>query len=186
MRRRGERGQALIETAVVITMILTLVMGVYSIGQFAADQNTAGTSTRAGARLGAELGNNQYVPGSYSGCQANAKDPCAVDQQIVQAVCQIAQTMPFVASIDEVDIYQPTNSNGQEQAGDPADKYTSCTAGASPTQATYTLDLRNQTHPNESYLGVSLQYHYKSPVPLLPLATTSTVFTVVQLSPHFT
>jgi Flp pilus assembly protein TadG len=181
-RRRGERGQALVETAVVIAVILSLLMGVYAVSQFASDQNTAGTATRAGARLGSELGNGNYDGSTFSGCQANAKDPCAIDRQIVQAVCQVALTMPFVSSVDEVDIYRATGSGS---SGDLTDRYTSCTAGASAVSATYTLDNRTQTHPNEAYLGVSLKYHYKSPVPIFPLATVSTVYTVTQLSPHF-
>lgn len=184
-RRSREQGQALVETAVVIAVILSLLMGVYAVSQFASDQNTAGTSTRAGARLASELGNAGYTGASFSGCQTNAKDPCAIDRQIVQSVCQVALTMPFVSSVDEVDIYLPTASSGQQQAGDLVDKYTSCTAGQSAVSWTYGLDQRNQTHPNESYVGVSVKYHYKSPVPIFPLATVSTVYTVTQLSPHF-
>lgn len=182
-RRRGaERGQALVETAVVISVLLALVMGVYAVSQFASDQNTAGTSTRAGARLASELGNGGYNGSTFSGCQVNAKDPCALDRQIVQSVCQIAATMPFVSSIDEVDIYRATGSGG---AGDLTDKYTSCAAGAAAVSTAYTLDYRVQTHPIEALIGVSLRYHYRSPVPIFPLATASTVYTVLQLSPHY-
>jgi Flp pilus assembly protein TadG len=182
-RRQGQRGQALIETAVVIGVILSLLMGVYAVSQFASDQNTAGTATRAGARLAGELGNGGYNGSSASGCQGvNPKDPCAVDRQIVQAVCQVAATMPFVSSIVEVDIYRATGSGG---SGDLTDRYTSCAANASPVSAAYTLDYREQTHPIEAYVGVSITYKYKSPVPIFPLATTSTVYTVTQMSPHF-
>jgi hypothetical protein len=177
----------MIETAVVIAVLLSMLMGVYSVSQFASDQNTAGTATRAGARLASELGNGNYSGAITSACQANAQDPCALDRQIVQVVCQIAATMPFVTSIDEVDIYLPTRTDGQQQAGDLVDQYKSCTPGAGPTgAATYGLDDRIQTHPLESFIGVSVTYHYKSPTPLVPLATQPTVFTVVQLSPHFT
>ncbi len=183
-RRRSERGQALVETAVVIAVILSLIMGVYAVSQFASDQNTAGTATRAGARLAGELGNGGYTAGSTaSGCQANAKDPCALDRQIVQQVCQVAATMPFVSAIVEVDIYRATGSGG---SGDLTDKYTSCAANASAVSATYTLDFRVVTHPIEAYIGVSLTYKYKSPVPIFPLTTQSTVYTVTQMSPHFT
>jgi Flp pilus assembly protein TadG len=181
-RRRWQRGQALVETAVVVTVILSLLMGVYAVSQFASDQNTAGTATRAGARLAGELGNGGYNGVTFSGCQANAKDPCAIDRQIVLAVCQVAATMPFVTSIDEVDIYRATGSGA---TGDLTDRYTSCAANANAVSAAYTLDLRLQTHPNEAYIGVSVQYHYKSPVPIFPLATVSTVYTVTQMSPHF-
>jgi hypothetical protein len=184
VRRDGARGQALIETAVVIAVILSILMGVYSVGQFASDQNTAGTATRAGARVASELGNGGYNGVTATGCQTTAKDPCAVDRQIVQNVCQVAATMPFVTSIAEVDIYRVTTP----PAGgviDLVDRYTSCAAGANAVSAAYTLDLRIQTHPNEAYIGVSLKYNYRSPVPLVPLATTATVSTVTLMSPHF-
>ena len=186
VRRDGARGQALIETAVVIAVILSILMGVYSVGQFASDQNTAGTATRAGARVASELGNGGYNGSTAPAlCQSgNPKDPCAVDRQIVQNVCQIAATMPFVTSISEVDIYRVTIPPASGLIAE-VDRYTSCAAGATALSAAYTLDLRIQTHPNETYIGVSLKYTYRSPVPLVPLATTATVSTVTLLSPHF-
>jgi Flp pilus assembly protein TadG len=185
-RRSGERGQAMIETAVVIAVLLSMLMGVYSVSQFASDQNTAGTATRSGARVAAELGNAGYSAGAgYSGCQGNAKDPCAIDRQVVQVVCQIVSAMPFVSSVDEIDIYRPTSSS-DGSTGTLYDKYLSCTPATSPTLVQYTLDLRTQTHPNEAYVGVSVKYHYKSPTPLVPLDALPTVYTVVQLSPLFT
>jgi hypothetical protein len=184
VRRDGARGQALIETAVVIAVILSILMGVYSVGQFASDQNTAGTATRAGARVASELGNGGYNGLSITGCQLTAKDPCAVDRQIVQNVCQIAAAMPFVTSISEVDIYRVTIPPASGVIAE-VDRYTSCAAGAGAVSAAYTLNLRIQTHPNETYIGVSLKYNYRSPVPLVPLTTTATVSTVTLLSPHF-
>ena len=176
----------MIETAVVVAVLLAMLMGVYSVSQFASDQNTAGTSTRAGARLAGELGNNNYGIGSVKvGCQTTSTDPCVVDRQIVQVVCQIVAGMPFATSVDEIDIYRPTSADGS--SGDRYDRYTSCTPAAAPIGgAAYTLDLRTQIHPNESFLGVSVKYTYKSPTPILPLNTQATVYTVVQLSPRFT
>ncbi|MEO8897608.1 MAG: TadE family protein [Candidatus Dormibacter sp.] len=193
--RTRKRGQALIETAIVIAVLLSLLMGVYATSQFASDQNTAGTATRSGARLGAELGNNSYNAGGGAvGCQLGANggsglsnDPCDVDRQIVQVVCRVAAAMPFVSSIDEIDIYRPgANSDGTRGGTDLYDKYTSCTPGVSAAVTQYTLDLRKQVHPNEAFIGVSLKYSYKSPAPIIPLNAQPTVYTVVQLSPHFT
>ena len=177
----------MIETAVVIAVLLSMLMGVYSVSQFASDQNTAGTATRSGARVAAELGNAGYSSGAgASGCQllgVGAKDPCAIDRQVVQLVCQIVNAMPFVSSVDEIDIYKPTSS-GDGSTGTLYDKYMNCSTV--PTLVQYTLDLRTQTHPNEAYVGVSVKYHYKSPTPLVPLDALPTVYTVVQLSPVFT
>jgi uncharacterized membrane protein len=186
-RHASKRGQAIIETAVVIAVLLSMLMGVYSVSQFASDQNTAGTATRSGARLASELGNNNYKNGVTDTCQGtNNLNPCGVDKQIVQVVCQIAKTMPFVSSVDEVDIYRASSADGSQVSGDLSDMYLSCAPGAAPTQATYTLDLRVQTHPNEAFIGVSVRYHYKSPSPMVPLSTMPTVYTVVQMSPRFT
>ncbi|MBJ7610665.1 MAG: pilus assembly protein [Candidatus Dormibacteraeota bacterium] len=196
-RRRRQHGQALIETAVVITVLLTLLTGVYAVSQYASDQNTAGTATRAGARLAAELGNGGFQSGaSANGCQlvanggtGSSTDPCAVDFQIVQVVCQIAASMPFVTSVDEIDVYRPLTTNGQDGSiGDLYDKYTSCAPNrhADVPGPAYRLDQRLQVHPNESYVGVSLRYHYKSPTPFVSLTAMPTVYTVLQESPHFT
>ncbi len=193
-RRRGDgrQGQALVETAVVIAVLLMMLTGVYAVSQFASDQNTAGTATRSGARLGAELGNANYTSGVTAACQGvDPKNPCAVDRQIVQVVCQIAATMPFVSKVDEVDIYLPTTTDGHfgGVATDKVERYQSCTAGTAPlapgAQGWYTLDQRNQTHPNETFIGVAVTYEYKSPTPVFPLSAVPTVYTVLQMSPRF-
>jgi hypothetical protein len=193
--RRRERGQAMIETAIVIAVLLSLLMGVYSVSQYAADQNTAGTATRSGARVGGELGNGSYAPSAaLVPCQATAAggtgantDPCAVDRQIVQVVCQIASSMPFIKSIDEITVYRPLSA-GNGSTYDLYEKYLGCTPNLRPTNAAsgwYTLDKRLEIHPNESYVGVSLKYSYKSPTPIVPISASPTVYTVVQESPRF-
>jgi TadE-like protein len=181
-RDRPEGGQAMIETAIVIAVIFSILMGVYAVGMFASDQNTAGTATRAGARLASELGNGANGA-TLAPCQAgDATDPCAIDRQIVQSVCQVAATMPFVTSISEVDIYRAT---GNGSTGDLVDRYMTCAANAPASSFAYTLNLRTQTHPDEAYIGVSVRYTYKAPVPMFPLTTTATVYTVTRMSPHF-
>jgi hypothetical protein len=173
----------MIETAIVIAVVFAILMGVYAVGMFASDQNTAGTATRAGARLASELGNGGYPGATLAPCQSgDATDPCAVDRQIVQSVCQVAATMPFVTSISEVDIYRAT---GNGSTGDRVDRYTTCAANAPASSFAYTLNLRTQTHPDEAYIGVSVTYNYKAPVPMFPLTTTATVYTVTLMSPHF-
>ncbi len=60
MRRRAQKGQAVIELCFVLPVCLLLFMGVYTAGSFISDLNVAGQATRAGSRLGAELGNYGY------------------------------------------------------------------------------------------------------------------------------
>ena len=60
LRRRAQNGQAVIELCFVLPVCLLLFMGVYTAGSFISDLNVAGQATRAGSRLGAELGNYGY------------------------------------------------------------------------------------------------------------------------------
>lgn len=185
--RAGTRGQSLVELSVVIPVLLLLFMGVYSGAQLISDQQIAGQASRAGARLGAELGNAGYAPSiPKRGCQASNVDPCDVDGQILEQVTTIARGLIDVKLLDEVDIYEPcaTSSsactassricnsssappnNGDLVSGDPVDVYKPV-SGVFTLQgsAGYTLDLRSQSHPNEAVIGVRARYHFIAPEP---------------------
>lgn len=73
-----------------------------------------------------------------------------MDRQIVQSVCQVAVTMPFVTAVSEVDIYRATGSGA---SGDLTDRYASCAVNAPAVSATYTLNFRLQTHPTRHTSG---------------------------------
>lgn len=187
MRRRRQRGQAAVELCFVLPFCLLLFMGVYTAGSFISDLNVAGQATRAGSRLGAEVGNYGYgSPNAPStSCMKSKNDPCAVDLNIVTAITTVARGMNNVSSFDEIDIYDPCSASGADctttsslcnnggTAGafvpseDPYDKYT-LVGGAWTLQgsANYTLDLRTQQHPNELAVGVRLVYHFQASAPI--------------------
>ncbi len=176
-QHRNQRGQAVVETAVFIVVLLMLFMGVYGASEFATDQNTAGTAVRSGARLAAELGNGGYQSGG-------SNSPSTIDTEVVNVVCEIAAQMPYVSSLDEVDVYRPgANADGSLGSGDLVDKY-SCTPTVIGTPS-YTLDLRTQTHPNEASLGVRLLYHYSFPAPFISINAQVSAYMVLPLSPKF-
>jgi hypothetical protein len=126
--RSRSHGQALVETALVLPILIFVAVGVYAGGERISIQQTALYATRDGARFGAELGNNSYDPtNAPMGCQTNPAidgifqvanggtylspavprndDPCTVDQRIVGTMLSSLQGSQLV--VKEIDIYEP-------------------------------------------------------------------------------
>ena len=199
--RQAGRGQALVETSIVIVFLLLMLSGAYAVSAYANDQNTAVAAVRSGARYAAELGNTGWQPGG-------SVNPTSADEQVVSEVCNIANTMPNLVPTTNftVTVYRPqANVNGSLATTDLQDIYSvvpsTCAVAGSPapqylnTSTTgcvesndtggYTRDCRIQQHPNEAHLGVKLTYAYKAPTPLFPLTLTASVYAVPALSPEF-
>jgi hypothetical protein len=206
-RRRFERGQALIETAIVVVFALTLFVGVYAVSVAISDSTTAGAATRSGARLAAQVGNNNYSAGTTDGCQLGVNtDPCGVDNQILANVTAGIAGLRFDTPVDII-IYDPVlkadGSAGSSQCvngtiasspyvqgtGEYAEKYTystltkTWTAAAPPPAGVYALDKRIQTHPNEGAIGVQLDFTYKSPTPIISVQLSHSEYTVNCFAP---
>jgi Flp pilus assembly protein TadG len=208
--RDTRRGQAMVEMAMLLPVLLLLFLGAWTAANLIDDNNAAAQATRAGARLAAELGNGGY-PTPATGCQATNTDPCQVDKDIIDQVIPIVSPQLTNAKIIEIDIYQPSGCTGVTPyssgtcppnngayctssfsnsytpvcAGvtELIDKYT--VSGTTPTlsgTAGYTLDLRSQTHPNEAELGVRLVFTYTSPT-LTFFSQTDSQYTVMRLAP---
>jgi hypothetical protein len=103
--------------------MLLLFIGAYTASNFLNDRQIAGQATRAGARLGAEIGNANYVSGQSpqaGSCQLSSNggtglgsDPCIIDQEIVTSTLTIARNLTNAPSMNEIDIYAPcTVSSG--------------------------------------------------------------------------
>ncbi|MBV9100964.1 MAG: pilus assembly protein [Candidatus Dormibacteraeota bacterium] len=197
-RRCRMRGQSMVELAIVLPVLVTVFLGSWTAADLIADNNAAAQATRAGARYAAEIGNNGYSSSSTaSGCQTSAKDPCAVDAQIIDQMLPIVTSKLTSAVVTEIDIYQPSGSgngcnfssgscppnNGDYCCGELLDKYT--ISGSTATlsgSANYTLDQRVQTHPTESELGVRLVFTYTSPT-LRVFTQTDSQYSVIRLAP---
>jgi len=74
-RRDGRHGQAMVEMALLLPVLMLLFLGSWTAANLIDDNNAAAQATRAGARLGAELGN-----GSVLGLTQNQIDNDILDQ----------------------------------------------------------------------------------------------------------
>jgi Flp pilus assembly protein TadG len=186
--RDGRRGQAMVEMALLLPVLMLLFLGSWTAANLIDDNNAAAQATRAGARLGAELGN-----GSALGLTQNQ-----IDTDILDQVYPIVSPQLTNAKVTEIDIYQPSGcigttpfatgtcppNNGAYTAGELVDTYT-VTGGvvsSSCGTCTFTLANRSQTHPNEAELGVRLVFKYTSPA-LTFFSQTDSQYTVMRLAP---
>ena len=185
------------ETAVIVALMLLLFTGVYAVSSFANDQNVATTAVRAGGRYLAQVGNNHFV-------QGGSGSPTSVDEPAAREVCRVAMTMVDLVGIKSIVVYQPTtNSDGSWASTDPTDTYTvdgSCNVlsvtfanapsadcvSAAGANTGYPLNCRKQIHPDESQIGVLINYSFNSPTPIMHVVTTGTEYTVVTLAPVYT
>ena len=160
-RHHGARGQALLETAVLLPILLLLFVGVYSASELASAENAATAASRNAARLGAEIGNDNFQPGVTS------PDPTGVDQRVVAAVSAAlaGASLPGV-TLSEVDVYSPltTQPAGYFSLSDPAlpvDRYRP--DGTPIATYQYGLDQRDQQASQERQLGVRVLFTYSPP-----------------------
>ena len=61
LRRRSQRGAALVEAAIITPVLFTIIFGAIEYGLMFKDSLTLSNATRAGARIGSIDGNNQYT-----------------------------------------------------------------------------------------------------------------------------
>jgi Flp pilus assembly protein TadG len=186
--RDGRRGQAMVEMALLLPVLMLLFLGSWTAANLIDDNNAAAQATRAGARLGAELGN-----GSALGLTQNQ-----IDTDILDQVYPIVSPQLTNAKVTEIDIYQPSGcigttpfaagtcppNNGAYTAGELIDTYTVTGGVVSSTcgTCTFTLANRSQTHPSEAELGVRLIFKYTSPA-LTFFTQTDSQYTVMRLAP---
>lgn len=205
-RRRFEKGQAIIETAIVVMFAMTLFVGVYAVSVAISDSTTAGAATRSAARLAAQVGNNNYTAGTTDACQTSNLDPCGVDNQILANVQAGIQGLRFDTPLDVIiydPVLQPDGTAGSTQCvngtiasspyvqgtGEYAEKYTynsatkTWSSATSPPAGAYSLDRRLQTHPTEGSIGVQLDFTYKSPTPIVSVQLNHTEYTVNCFAP---
>jgi Flp pilus assembly protein TadG len=210
--RDTRRGQAMVEMAMLLPVLLLLFLGAWTAANLIDDNNSAAQATRAGARLAAELGNAGWPNNTTTGCQANKADPCQIDKDIIDQVLPIVSPQLTNAKVIEIDIYQPNGCIGVTPfaAGTcPPNNGAYCTAGPAPVNsytpvclgvtelidsysvigvnptlisATFPLSARGQSHPAEAELGVRLVFTYTSPT-LSFFTQTDTQYTVMRLAP---
>jgi Flp pilus assembly pilin Flp len=182
--RRDERGQAVLEFALLIPpLLLILVFGMVEIGSALSHNMTIASSTREGARMGSNLANGGGTLGCLAGQSPNA---ASVDPRIIAAVEKILTgtgALVSLADVTEIRIFKAT-ATGAETSG-AFDRWV-YTPGAGPVIDGDPLDFsptgaigwaacsRVNTLPADS-LGVTVMYTYRARTPLrvfMPFLTT--------------
>lgn len=148
---RSQRGQSVVEFAVVTPALIFFVFGAFVVETIMADQMTAGYAVRQGTRLATELGGSKTNPTATQ---------TQIDQKIVRNILAVTRTMPS-ATVTEIDIYRVSSSDGKLQAADLQDQFNG--SGTALATQTFTLDKRIQTPPNETSIGVRLAWRYTPP-----------------------
>ncbi|HEX9036577.1 MAG TPA: TadE/TadG family type IV pilus assembly protein [Ktedonobacterales bacterium] len=149
-RRRISRGQALVELGLFFLLLVTMVLGSTDIATLLDDHLNIVYAARAGARVGAVMGANQYAD-------------CATIGAI-----QAALASNHNIQLNGIIIYLPgTNGlpSGPEESypGNTVCTSTSPSSGVlsnPPTVNTWPASSRNTTPFTESSIGIELDYTY--------------------------
>jgi hypothetical protein len=160
-RRESERGQSLVELALILPLLLMIVLGTLEFG-LAFDHNlTLSYATREGARTGAAL------------AAGNSQISCAVvDDYIIAAVERVlaSEGSPVALSrVSEISIFKATSSGAVQPGTENVWLYA---AGQGPVVAGTPLDFKKDLSKqpwsacmrnngsSADYIGVSLDYRY--------------------------
>jgi hypothetical protein len=117
VKRLSQRGQSIIELAVIFPLILFVFLGAWTGAALIANNDSAAQATGYGARIAAEIGNTcPEVDGSadctaVTGCQQNANDPCQVDDEVLSAMLPALNQLSN-STATEIQIYEPKSCAG--------------------------------------------------------------------------
>jgi hypothetical protein len=172
-RGRRQRGQALVELAISVPVLLWLLLGSFDATVMVSDKVIAGYATRQGARLAAEIG----------GSETNPMPPATsrgVDDNIIQNVLAVASAMNY-SSLQEIDIYAPRAANGVFNPG--TDLYSRYDGTGGFVSSNFPITAREQIPPNETSIGVRLTWIYRPPTGFAAFSITLNEFTVLKTAP---
>lgn len=171
-RDGGERGQSLVELAMIMPVFLLLLTAVLEFGLAFNHHLTLEYATREGARAGAALVNGGGTPGCGSGKSPNAGD---VDPAIISAVQRVLTSPGSPVAINEVSeikIYRSTSSGASTSE---FNRWTYSASGGITydgvqlkfvqQSSSWPACSREHDQPVDS-LGVSLKYTYRMETPL--------------------
>jgi hypothetical protein len=119
-RRRRQRGQGLVEFALVLPIFLLLLLIMLEFGLAFNHNLTIGLATREGARTGAALASGDKTVNNCTGANAiNSGDPLLVDQQVIAGVQRILKSPGsdvVMANISQIRIFK-ADANGVQIGG---------------------------------------------------------------------
>ena len=171
---REERGQATVELAFILLLLLALLMGVIEFGEALSHNLTLNAASREGARIAGSLTNGGGTLGCGVGQSPNA---ATVDPQIIATVNRILTgngSLVALADVQQIRIYK-ADANGGETSG--AVNVWTYTPGAGPLVDGEALDFslsgsvgwpacqRNNVSPADS-AGIAIVYTYRAKTPL--------------------
>jgi hypothetical protein len=152
-------------------LVALLLMGIDT-GVYVYDKVTASGAARHGARLAATIGGLQVNP-TWQTSDA--------DSRILADVIGIGKELDY-ATISEIDIYQPTlDATGRYAIGDPVNNYDG--QGNSLGTATFPINLRNQSPPYETPIGVRVIWIFNPPTGMIGAPFPFTEYAVYLASP---
>ncbi len=170
--KRRQRGQALVELAISVPVLLWLLLGSFDASVMVSDKVIAGYATRQGARLAAEIGGSET--NNPPATQAS------IDQNIVQNVLAVARAMNY-STLQEVDIYWSHSADG---VFNPAtDHFSRFTGAGVQVSSNFPLSEREQIPPNETSIGVRLLWVYAPPTGFATFTILLNEFTVMKTAP---
>jgi hypothetical protein len=109
-RRRDQRGQGLVEFALIIPLIVLIVVSVAELGLAFGNLHTVGYGSREGARVGSAL-----ATGNVDDCSGGL-DPALVDATLVSAVQRILKSPGSgidISRVQEIRIFRATTLGGE-------------------------------------------------------------------------
>jgi hypothetical protein len=170
-----ERGQAVVETALILPILLLIVLGTLEFG-LAFDHNlTLEYATREGARTAAALANGGGPLGCGSGQSPNRDN---VDPSIIAAVERVLSSpgSPVrLEEIPEIRIFKadadgrefgPVNVWTYDQGMGPVVDGVQLDFKPNPVQQSYLACGRNNAGGDPDFVGVGLSYRYRMQTPL--------------------
>lgn len=158
----GQRGQGMVEFAIIVPVFLLLLMGMLEFGFVFTHNLTLEYATREGARAGSALSDGG---GDSTVC-------ASIDQNIINAVTKVLRSpgSPIVGypnAVTSIVIWQ-ANSSGNPVAGTSnvwTNKLNGTFTFSAPVTPVWTPCSRDSIPPSDS-IGVSLTYTYTMVTPL--------------------
>jgi Flp pilus assembly protein TadG len=182
-RREGQRGQSMVEMALILPVLLMLVIGTLEFG-FAFDHHlTLEYATREGARAGAALANGTgFADGETTECSQFPTDPVAcVDPMIIAAVQRVLTSPGSPVELSDVQSIRIYRAGADGQTINfgccPGSNTWTYSSGAGaqvggvelnflpPGTNRWPVANRNNTAVNTDSIGIEITYRYSYRTP---------------------